>query len=226
MGNELIKNIKYLWHCILNVIYSDGRECTICNEYVSDEKLLCNKCRAEVKLCKEYFKICEETFEVKCFSSAYYSGIIKELIINLKYKNDFKAGEVLVQYMVDTIRKQNIKFDVITYVPSTKKSIKKRGYNQSKYLARTISYKIDTKSLEFLVKFNNTKDQIGLNGEERWKNLKDSFKCINIKYLKNKRILLVDDVITTGATSFYCAKAMLRSGASEVIILTCAKSSL
>lgn len=226
MGNEFIKNIKYLWECILNVIYSDDRECVLCNEYVRDDKSLCSKCEIKVKLCKNHFEINEENFRVKCYSSAYYSDVIKELVIKLKYKSDFKAGEVLVEYMLNTIKSKNIKFDIITYVPSTKEAIKKRGYNQSRYLAKTIAYKTNTKILEFLVKDKDTRDQIGLNGEERWSNLKNSFKCTNEKYLKNKRILLVDDVITTGATSFYCAKAMLGNGASDVIILTSAKSSL
>lgn len=226
MGNEFIKNIKYLWECVLNVIYSDDGECVLCNEYVSDDKSLCTKCESKIKLCRNYFEINEENFSVKCYSSAYYSDVIKELVIKLKYKSDFKAGEVLVEYMLDTIKNKNIKFDIITYVPSTKEAIKRRGYNQSKYLAKTIGYKTNTKILEFLMKNKDTRDQIGLNGEERWLNLKNSFECTNEKYLKNKTILLVDDVITTGATSFYCAKAMLRKGASNVIVLTCAKSRL
>lgn len=226
MGNEFIKNIKYLWECVLNVIYSDDRECVLCNEYVRDDKSLCDKCESKVKLCKNHFEINEENFRVKCYSSAYYSDVIKELVVKLKYKSDFKAGEVLVEYMLNTIKSKNIKFDIITYVPSTKEAIKRRGYNQSKYLAKTIGYKTNTKILEFLVKGKYTRDQIGLNGEERWANLENSFKCTNEKYLKNKTILLVDDVITTGATSFYCAKAMLRNGATNVIVLTCAKSSL
>ncbi|MCY6355465.1 ComF family protein [Clostridium sp. ZS2-4] len=226
MGNEFIKNIKYLCECVLNVIYSDDRDCVLCNEYVRDDKYLCDKCKSKVKLCKNHFEINEENFIVKCYSSAYYSDVIKELVIKLKYKSDFKAGEVLVEYMLNTIKSKNIKFDIITFVPSTKEAIKRRGYNQSKYLAKAVAYKTNTKILEFLIKDNDTRDQIGLNGEERWTNLKNSFKCINEKYLNNKTILLVDDVVTTGATSFYCAKTMLGNGARNVIVLTCAKSSL
>lgn len=78
----------------------------------------------------------------------------------------------------------------------------------------------------YLYKIIETKDQIGLNDEMRWKNCSNSFR-FNRKYsVKEKKILLVDDVITTGATAYSCAKEIKNAGAEAVIILTAAKSKL
>ncbi len=147
-----------------------------------------------------------------------------ELILNLKYKSDFKSGEVIANLMYKRLKQINISADIITFVPSSKKSYKKRGYNQSEYLARLISKNINIPVAYCLKKDINSKDQIGLNGIERWLNVRDSFKVYNKDYIKNKKIILIDDVLTTGATSFYCANELKKNGAKEIFILTAAKS--
>ena len=72
----------------------------------------------------------------------------------------------------------------------------------------------------------DTKDQIGLSGEERWNNMEKCFEIQESKFIKNKKILLVDDVITTGATAFHCAHNLKESGINDVCILTIAKSNV
>ncbi|WP_326498369.1 ComF family protein [Clostridium brassicae] len=198
----------------------------VCNEYVSENKILCTVCLGKIKKCRGCFEIHKENLNIKCYSATYYSYIIKRLILNLKYKSDFKAGEVLAKYMLETIENNKMKFDIITYVPLTKQSIKKRGYNQGRYLAKFIGDKTNKKVYRILKKCKQTKDQIGLSKEERWNNLKGSFQFINLKYFQNKNILIVDDVITTGATGFYCAKTLIKNGAKNVVILSAAKSSI
>ncbi|WMJ79657.1 ComF family protein [Clostridium sp. MB40-C1] len=226
MGNGFIKNIKYLCNCLLDVIYSDDRGCVICNEYVSENRNLCTICLGKVKKCKGYFEIHKENLNIRCYSATYYSYIIKRLILNLKYKSDFKSGEVLARYMLEAIKNNGIGFDIITYVPLTKQSIKKRGYNQGRYLAKFIGDETNKKVYRTLKKCKETKDQIGLGKEERWSNLKNSFQFVNLKCFQNKRILIVDDVITTGATGFYCAKILMENGAKNVVVLSAAKSSI
>lgn len=225
MGNELIKNIKYLMDCVLKVIYSSDGKCVICGKDI-DEGLICSKCNGKFKKCNKKNQFKYEEYEINLYSSLYYSGVTKELIARLKYKSDFKAGEALVKHMIDTIKSHNIEFDLITYVPASKKRMKERGYNQSEYLAKAVGNIMNTKVLRILDKTKETKDQIGLKEKERWANLKDCFKCTNDKIIKGKKVLLVDDVITTGATSFYCSKIIISNGASEVSILTAAKSKI
>ncbi|WP_415875401.1 ComF family protein [Clostridium sp.] len=210
---------------MLDVIYNP-EECIVCGAYVNNESLLCTKCSSEIRICNKFFQITRQNYSIRCYSSFYYSGLGKELIARLKYKSDFRAGDVITEYMLNTIKTYKINFDIVTYVPCSKSTLKKRGYNQSQYLAKKIAYKTNSKVVELLKKFKDTKDQIGLNGEERWKNLSEAFKAVNGNEIINKNILLVDDVITTGATAFYCSILMIEKGAANVYVLTGAKSSV
>lgn len=227
MGNELIKNIRYLIDCFLEMVYGTEEDCIICKEYVNNQELtLCDSCISMIKSCNSSYNLIIDNHNVICFSGVYYSGIAKELISRLKYKSDFVAGNVLSKYMVEAIKQNKLCFDLITYVPATKNSLKKRGYNQSEFLAKVLGNVTETKVLGLLDKIKETKDQIGLSGEERWNNLKGSYKVKKAEPIIGKRILLVDDVITTGATVFFCAEDMIKNGAKEVYIITAAKSSI
>ena len=160
MGNELIKNLKYICKCILDVIYSDNKGCVICNEYTKEGKHLCITCSDKIRVCDNSFYIIEENIKLQCYSSAYYSNILKQLVLNLKYKSDFKSGEVLAKYMLETIEKSKIKFDVITYIPLTRDVARKRGYNQSKYLAIFIGKYLNKDVVDVLTKCKVTNEVV------------------------------------------------------------------
>ena len=226
MGIRIVKYIKYLWNCVLEVIYDSGEKCVCCGEIIEAELLICYKCLKKIKFCENFFYVTKNDIKLKCYSSAYYGGVIKNLILKLKYSSDFNAGEVLVHFMANTISAEIDKFDLISFVPSSKKSYSKRGFNQSEFLARKISEIIDIPCRKTLIKVKESRDQIGLSGEERWKNLQSNFGVIDKIKIKNKNIILVDDVITTGATTFLCADELIKNGANQVIVLTVAKSSV
>ncbi|ENK1244097.1 ComF family protein [Clostridium sporogenes] len=223
MGIRIFKHIKYIIECIEEVIYPYENKCVICEKYV-EEDLICKECFNSIRFCNDIKLIKKGETWFSAFPACYYSGIMMELILNLKYKSDFKSGEVIANLMCRRLKKIDISTDIITFVPSSKKSHKKRGYNQSEYLAKLISKSIDVPIAYCLKKNANSKDQIGLNGAERWLNVKDSFKVYNQNYIKNKKVILIDDVLTTGATSFYCANELKKNGAREIFILTAAKS--
>lgn len=226
MGRRIIFYIKYLLDCFFSVLYSADYKCVLCGEEVFDEKLLCGSCFKNISLCKGEFYVEKENLCIKFYSVAYYSKSIKEMIIRLKYKRDFLCAEVLGNLMYNYIMKNNIKFDEITFVPMEKGDLKRRGYNQSKLLANELSKRIKLPVKEYLEKNSKTSDQIGLNGKMRWQNLSSAFTACNEKAILNRKIILVDDVFTTGATGFYCAKNLISNGAKSVIVLTAAKSSI
>lgn len=219
-----LTNIKYAFRCLLKLIYYSDDKCAICNTDIYDQGPLCKRCTSHIKFCSDEFTIIKDNKKMIYNSVAYYNGEIKELIIRLKYKNDFVCGEVLGEYMNIYIRERNIKFDIITFIPMTHKAKRKRGYNQSEFLARYIAQRNNVPCKLCLEKVEQSEDQIGLNTAMRWENLKD---CFNIKEgidIKNKRVLLIDDVITTGATLFYCSEQLEKAGAKDIIVLTAAKS--
>lgn len=226
MGNGIVKNAKYILNCILDVIYADEKKCPCCEEHLYKNIVLCGKCSSKIELCREPMVIREEDFNFICHSYSYYSGVVKNLIIKLKYRSDFKAGIVLVEFLYNYITNNDLDFDYITFVPSSKASFKKRGYNQSEYLAKKLGEKVNKGIIDVLYKEIETKDQIGLNKENRWDNLKGSFKIKKYSHIEGSSILLIDDVITTGSTSYFCREELLKGGAKEVVILSVARGQI
>jgi len=226
MGNEFISVLKYIVKCVLQVVYPVSGDCIICKDYSLEGSLLCSSCENKINYCKESFQLSKNNKKYSYYCLAYYSKSVSELVLRLKYKSDFECANVLGEKMADLIVKNNLVIDCITFVPSTKKSLKKRGYNQSELLARVISDILKIKMISTLDKTRETKDQIGLNEEMRWQNILGSYRLRGLTKIKNKKILLVDDVMTTGATTFCCAEELIKGEANCVIILTAAKSKI
>ena len=198
--------------------------CVICGGYTVESEELCTQCREKLRRCAERFYLSHNEEKYLVWSVFYYSNIVKELIIRLKYRSDFICGEILAKYMLELVKNKKLQFDLIAYVPMTKKALKNRGYNQSEFLANYLSRFLNIPVICNLIKTLDTKDQIGLGSEERWNNMEKCFDIEQSVNIKNKKILLVDDVITTGATTFHCARCLKKSGVNDVCILTIAKS--
>jgi competence protein ComFC len=226
MGNGIIKYIKYIWECVLELVYDGDNKCIVCDKEIYDDNSICDSCSKKIKFCSESMLIKKDNISIITYSSAYYSGIIKQLVVGLKYKNDFECGELLAQYMEIALNCKNYDYDIVAYVPSSSTSLKKRGYNQCRYLAKIIGRSQNKPICNCLKKTMETADQIGLDGSGRWENLIGVFKVTENNKIKNRKVLLIDDVITTGATAFYCAKELIDNGAYEVRVLTAAKSKI
>jgi len=147
------------------------------------------------------------------------------LILKLKYNKSFLAGKILAGYMSDFIL-ENLKdkIDILTFIPSSKSALKSRGFNQCEVLCKYISKNCEIPYKELIYKASDSADQIGLDNIKRWENIKGSFIVKNKKEIEGKRVLIIDDVITSGATAFYAAKAIKEIKANKVFILTVAKS--
>jgi len=226
VGKRIIKYIKNIFYCLVGLLYSGDELCVICGGYSGENEPLCTVCSNKLRRCEESFYIGHQEEKYLARSVFYYSNIVKELIIRLKYKSDFICGEILAKYMLEVVENNDLQFDLISYVPMTKKGLKSRGYNQSEYLANYLSRFLDIPVFRSLIKTEDTKDQIGLNGEQRWINMKKCFEIQKNKNILSKNVLLVDDVITTGATAFHCAQKLKENGADNIYILTIAKSNV
>ncbi|WP_066895758.1 ComF family protein [Clostridium nigeriense] len=212
MGKRIIELLITLKDEILDIIYPPKNTCIICeNEFAG----ICPICEGKIQRVKDDDEI---------LSYGYYSGVLKKLVLEFKYKKNFIAGNVLVEFLYELIDKKNIKIDAIVFIPSSKKALKERGFNQCEYLAKEISKKLRVNLYKDIIKVKNTKEQKLLSKEDRYKNIKDAFALKSEKNIKNKHLLLIDDVITTGATLYECEKLLKKSGASSIKILTVAKS--
>ena len=156
----------------------------------------------------------------------YYGGVLKKLILNLKYHKSLIAGKVLADLLCQIIIEKKLSIDCICYVPISKDSLKKRGFNQCSVLAKNISSILDIPVIDCLVKVKETKEQKLLGKEERMKNILDAFEIKNKEKLFKKNILLIDDVYTTGATINECKKNIEKCNINKIYLLTIAKSNI
>jgi ComF family protein len=155
----------------------------------------------------------------------HYKPPLTEIISSFKYHGrltglkTFRALQVQSTHLAGLARPE-----IIIPVPLHRKRLQERGFNQALVLARTF-YPEERKLIDFrtLIRQRHTNPQTGLSGKVRRQNLKNAFLVTNEEKVKGKRVVLVDDVFTTGATASECARVLKRAGAAEVNVLTLAR---
>lgn len=209
---------------ILNLIYP--QTCGICGKI--DPNSLCKRCEINLKS-QLNINIIEEV-EDKYFDELIcifkYEGQIRKLILDYKFNEKSYIYMTFVKLLLkDKKIFENIKnYDTIIPVPISKKRQKERGYNQSELIAKEIAKKI---KLEYrnncLIKTKNIIEQSKLNKEDREKNIQGVYRLENGQSLKNKKILLIDDIYTTGSTVNECSKIIRKANPRRICVLTIAK---
>ena len=157
-----------------------------------------------------------------------YKDEVREKIIDYKFNNKSYLYRTFLQIILSTENVCNYikKFDILIPVPIHKKRAKKRGYNQSELIAKGIAKNIKSIQLQtnIIEKVKNIKPQSTLSKDMRIENVKNAYRLKKCDIcLKNKNILLIDDVFTTGSTVNECAKILLQTECNKVSIITLAK---
>jgi competence protein ComFC len=151
-----------------------------------------------------------------------YEGVLKEAINRFKFYGLRRLSRPLGGLLPNLPIPES---DAIVPVPLTAKGLRQRGFNQSLLTAQVVSKKTGIPlNIDTLMKIKETPPQVGLSASERHTNLAGAFKAKGD--LKGGRILLVDDVVTTGATAAACSKALLKAGAKEITVLTIARAGI
>lgn len=162
----------------------------------------------------------------RAFSPCAYEGVLKELILLFKYKNKDYLGTPLSRIMVEFIRDYNLPMDFIDLiipVPLHKARLREREFNQAEVLSNHIAPIFNKRVLpDGLIRTRDTKTQTELEIKERLRNVRGGFTVRKSKDIESKNILLVDDVLTTGATSSEAAHTLKKAGAHIVFVLTLA----
>lgn len=151
------------------------------------------------------------------------TGVAKDAIYNFKFNGYISASGFFTKYMVQFINKRfnNVDFDYVIAVPMKTLSRWQRGYNQAEVLAHKIAKQINVKHYKYAIKkLKDVKVQHDLRLEERFANVRGAFKLKDKKKFKNKTVLIIDDIKTTGATLDECARILLLAGAKEVFCAT------
>jgi len=158
----------------------------------------------------------------KARSIAIYEGTIRDMIISFKYEGKIGYAEALLDIITANFPDDLDEFDCVVPVPLHLDKLRLREYNQSVILAGGIAKRLGVMCDLFgLRKTRDTIPQIGIRDEsERRRNVKGAFSAAEDGRFKDRSVLLVDDVFTTGSTSDECSKMLLKSGAYKVQVLT------
>ena len=213
-GKEIFGDGYFCEECLAKLPYNDGNICEHCGRATKQTEKYCLTCKNRL------------TAIDKGRSSFKYEKPISSLIKGLKYDKKKYIAEIFSESLANTYFKNFMSCDVITFVPMTAKAERKREYNHARLLAEGLSKRVGVPCEPLLEKTKETSRQAKLNRAERMKNLDGAFKTINRKLIKNKSVLVVDDVTTTGATAETVAEKLKNSGAREVILLTIASVSV
>jgi ComF family protein len=155
-----------------------------------------------------------------------YTAELSGVIQGFKFQNRRNLAGLLVPLLADTFfatwRRED--FELIVPVPLHATRKRERGYNQSELLARSLARQIATPFKDALLRVRSTKPQVGLTDSQRLANVHNAFRCAVPAQMSRQRILLIDDVMTTGATAASAARALLEAGAWRVSVLTVARA--
>jgi ComF family protein len=161
----------------------------------------------------------------RVWSVCNYKGVIRTLIHQLKYNKKLGlinfAASICCRFAEKFIDLNSI--DYITFVPLDRQKKMQRDFNQSELIAKRIAKHFNIKILDnVLYKVKTTSPQIKVDGRERLSNLNKAFKVKRSALVKNKIILIIDDVLTTGSTLNECAGCLKQAGADSILALTLA----
>lgn len=212
-GNELENKNAYdiCESCFQNLPFIKTNFCTRCGlKFEKDGSGICLNCKAN-----------NFSFDF-ARSAVNFDNLVVPVIHKLKYARYKFLAEPLAYLLYDTFIIQSWKVDAICYVPLHPTREKERGYNQSRELSLHLSRLADIPIVHDIVRTRDTPTQTKLSRRERQENVKNSFKVLNSKNIKNSNILLIDDVFTTGSTSNEISKTLKKSGANKVYVLTVA----
>lgn len=191
--------------------------CMDCHEEWILENHLCRDCLRKIEKVYGRNRILSQ---VDCCFPYHYSGEIKKLLTRYKFQNHSYLYRLFVDLLEEYIKDHVHRWELIVSVPYAKNRIRERGYEPVTIIAERLSENIKIDYQAACKKIKETPDQHFLNAEERTENLKGAFRCDPT--VKNKRILLIDDIMTSGSTLRECSREILKAGALSVDCLVIA----
>jgi ComF family protein len=198
--------------CVRNLRWANKKTCSKCGKILGENyrRSLCTDC-SEME---HYFE--------KGFTCVEYGMYEKLIIRDYKYHDKPYFGDKLAEIMYDRLVIEGLHLDMIIPVPMHKSKEKKRGYNQAALLAKGISKRMNVPfDQNLMMRSRLTKPMNKMNPQERKDNVRDAFTIREEKdkMIKDKVVLLVDDIFTTGSTLDECSKLLLEKGAVKVYMI-------
>ncbi|MEE0563908.1 MAG: ComF family protein [Oscillospiraceae bacterium] len=198
------------------------RKCPFCGT-VTGGRLLCGSCERTLPYTGEN-ALRQGTFG-RCVSPLYYTGPVREAILRFKFQGRTGGLDCFGRLMADcAARWYPGEFDTVTWVPVSRKRLRQRGFDQSRLLAASLCVDWHVAPVETLRKAVDNPAQSGLtDAEHRRANVLGVYEALP-ENVRDKRLLLIDDIVTTGSTLTECVRVLREAGAADVVCLTLART--
>src|SRR6266481_8462644 len=229
----------------VSLLYPPG--CTICGKSIRADEYLCDQCETKaVRIVAPFCQKCSEPFEgsitgtFTCANCAHRTiyfdaavaayrgrGIVREVIHEFKYGRQMHLRHLIAGWLhaaLDDERLRDVSFHLIVSVPLHPARQRERGFNQASLLAESLSVETSIPSRPVLERIRYTTTQTALDRSERMENLHNAFRLRKNADVRGLRVLLIDDVLTTGSTLSECARVLKRAGAISVHAATAARA--
>ena len=199
-------------------------KCVFCGKVLDSSDTLCSKCVESLPFTLNSGKQEGEYYDF-CISPLYYKGAVRKSILRFKFKGASSYADVYGKILSDCIREnRDVEYDVISWVPLSSSRKRSRGYDQAMLLALATALELNDVAIETLAKPHDVKAQSELSGwDERSANISGAYEVIDQELIEGKRVLLIDDIVTTGSTLSECANVLLSAGAAHVICAALAR---
>ncbi len=230
-GNEIVRFFGQAKKIILDIFFPQF--CVGCRSY---GMLLCTHCADSLPLYAGH--VCDLDVEncIACFSEyglkrcvpiySYDNQCVREIVHTLKYRGIRELGSIMAEKMIPKIKDYSDN-SVLMPVPLHKNRMRERGFNQAEVLAHTIGDALKICVItDCLTRIRNTKLQSSLSRNQRIQNMKNVFACVAPSDISGKDIILIDDVMTTGATLAAAAHVLVTAGAKSVSAFVFARGRL
>ena len=206
---------------LLNVLFPP--KCAMCGIIIkAPREELCPECTRSMPWAGITVK--RGDFHEGAVSSLRYEENVREAILRYKFNGHYWLADVFGELMAETVSMQLAgRFDVITWAPISRKRRRQRTYDQAELLAKAVGKTLDFPVVQCLSKTKHTKTNSSLGDEkERRANVSGVYEAL--AGIEGKRILLIDDIYTTGSTLAECAKTLMTAGAESVVCATFARA--
>lgn len=208
---------------ILELLYPT--RCAFCHKLIrkAGEKV-CSSCLRSLPYSPEAAQTQHFSHVSVCVSPLYYEGNVRASLLRYKFGGLTGYAEIYADFLAKCIDENEITCDSITWVPISRRRLRRRGYDQAELLAKALSSKIGCPCMKTLIKRKDNPPQSRTgNASARRANVAGVYEADPRADIKGKRILLVDDIVTTGSTLSEAAGVLLRSGSATVCAATVAR---
>lgn len=207
---------------ILDLLYPP--RCPFCRGLTNGGRLICRECRRALPVVPRAAQEKRVDGLARCYSALFYDGSVRASILRYKFGGAAAYCRAYGEILADCIDENDISCDIITWASISRQRMRRRGYDQAQLMAQELSRLTGIPCARLLKKTRNNPAQSGTNSRAaRYRNVKGVYAPAPGAAIDGRRVLVIDDVVTTGATLSECAAVLKAAGAAEISALTLAR---